>query len=74
MRKRRTLNIERRTLNEDATLPWVLHEGGVGARQFDLEKRLLEFASAVIDLSEKLPETRAGNRVAGQILRSGNSP
>jgi len=35
---------------------------------------LLEFASAVIDLSEKLPNTRAGNHIAGQILRCGTSP
>ncbi|HEU5396407.1 MAG TPA: four helix bundle protein [Verrucomicrobiae bacterium] len=39
-----------------------------------MEDRLLEYASAVIDLSESLPETRAGNHVAGQILRSGTSP
>jgi len=34
----------------------------------------LEFASAIIDLSENLPNSRAGNHVAGQILRSGTSP
>ena len=28
----------------------------------------------MIDLSEKLPNTRSGNHVAGQILRSGTSP
>ena len=39
-----------------------------------MEERLLEFASAVIDLSEKLPNTRSGNHIAGQILRSGTSP
>jgi four helix bundle protein len=66
----RTPNIEHRTLNDS----WSLHEGGVGGRKFDLEERLLEFASAIIDLSEKLPNTRAGNHVAGQILRSGTSP
>ena len=43
-------------------------------RRFDLEDRLLEFAAAVIELSESLPETRAGNHVAGQILRSGTAP
>ena len=43
-------------------------------RSFDLEERLRELASAVIDLSEKLPPSRAGNHVAGQILRSGTSP
>ena len=53
---------------------WEFKEGEVGRRRFDLEERLLEFASAVIDLSEKLPSTRAGNHVAGQVLRSGTSP
>ena len=53
---------------------WEFREGEAGNRRFDLEERLLEFASAVIDLSENLPNTRAGNHVAGQILRSGTSP
>lgn len=44
------------------------------ARSYDLEDRLLEFASVIIDVSEKLPNTRAGNHLAGQILRSGTSP
>ena len=52
----------------------MLHDGETGSRKFNLEERLLEFASAVIDLSEKLPNTRSGNHVAGQILRSGTSP
>jgi four helix bundle protein len=41
---------------------------------YDLEDRLLTFAAGVIDLSEKLPNSRAGNHVAGQFLRSGTSP
>ena len=41
---------------------------------FDLEERLLEFSVNIIRLSETLPATRAGNHVAGQILRSGTSP
>jgi four helix bundle protein len=68
------MNIERRTPNAETGDSWSLHEGGAGGRKFDLEERLLEFASAIIDLSEKLPNTRAGNHVAGQILRSGTSP
>jgi four helix bundle protein len=43
-------------------------------RKYDLEERLLEFAAAVIDVSEKLPNTRAGNHLAGQFLRAGTSP
>jgi four helix bundle protein len=62
------------TLSEVVNEVWELREGETGQRRFDLEERLLEFASAVIDLSEKLPNTRAGNHVAGQILRSGTSP
>ena len=44
------------------------------ADKFDLEERLLDYASRIIRLVEKLPETRAGNHVAGQLLRSGTSP
>jgi four helix bundle protein len=44
------------------------------SNQFDLEERLLEYAARVIRLVEKLPDTRAGNHVAGQLLRSGTSP
>jgi four helix bundle protein len=43
-------------------------------RKYDLEDRLLEFASVVIDVSEKLPSSRAGNHLAGQLLRAGTSP
>jgi len=73
MAKHRTSNIEHGTPN-DATGAWALHDGEAGGRKFDLEERLLEFASAVIDLSEKLPNTRSGNHIAGQFLRSGTSP
>src|SRR6266852_1685937 len=43
-------------------------------RKYDLEDRLLEFAAMIIDVSEKLPNTRAGNHLAGQFLRAGTSP
>lgn len=69
--KHRTKNIERRTSSEH---DWVLCDGDAGGRKFDLEDRLLRFASAIIDLSEKLPASRAGNHVVGQILRCGTSP
>jgi four helix bundle protein len=44
------------------------------ADQFDLEERLLDYAAEVIRMVERLPATRAGNHVAGQLLRSGTSP
>ncbi len=43
-------------------------------RTYDLEERLLEFAAAVIEVTENLPNSRAGNHIAGQLLRSGTSP
>lgn len=41
--------------------------------KYDLEERLLEYSAAIIRLVEQLPDTRAGNHVAGQLLRSGTS-
>jgi four helix bundle protein len=41
---------------------------------YDLEERLLEYAVRIIRLVEALPSSRAGNHVAGQLLRSGTSP
>lgn len=69
-----TSNIQHSTLNEPMCDVWELREGAEQKRKFDLEDRLLKFASAAIDLSEMLPDTRAGNHVAGQILRPGTSP
>jgi len=42
--------------------------------KYDLEERLLEYSVKIIKLVEQLPNTRAGNHVAGQLLRSGTSP
>ena len=43
-------------------------------RTYDLEERLLEFASAIIDVTESLPSTKAAGHLGGQLLRSGTSP
>ena len=43
-------------------------------KQYDLEERLLDYAANIIRLVERLPDTRAGNHVAGQLLRCGTSP
>ena len=44
------------------------------SKKFDLEDRLIDFAVLIIDISENLNNTRAGNHVSGQIIRSGTSP
>jgi len=43
-------------------------------RRFNLDERLIEFASAIIDIAESLPKTIAGNHIAGQLTRSGIAP
>jgi len=43
-------------------------------RKFDLEDHLIEFASGIIDIVESLPNTRAGNYIAGQLIRCGLAP
>ena len=43
-------------------------------RKYDLEQRLIEFAVAIIRITESLSNTRAGNHLAGQLVRSGTSP
>ncbi len=41
----------------------------------ELEERLIEFASRIIDLVEALPKrSAAAKHLGGQILRSGTSP
>ena len=46
----------------------------VGKTTFDLEERLLEFSARIIRLVDALPNTRAANHIAGQVLRCGTSP
>lgn len=50
---------------------WKLEET---TRRYDLEDRLVAFSALVIDVVEALPNTRAGNHLAGQLIRSGTSP
>lgn len=41
---------------------------------YDLEDRLLEYATSIIRLIERMDKTQAARHVAGQLLRSGTSP
>ncbi len=43
-------------------------------RKFDLEDRLVNFSVRIIDVVEALPNSRAGNYLAGQLIRCGLSP
>jgi four helix bundle protein len=44
------------------------------SKKFDLEDRLIDFAVLIIEISENLNNTRAGNHISSQIIRSGTSP
>jgi len=43
-------------------------------RKYDLEERLIKFAIRMMEISERLPNTKAGNHISGQLVRSGTSP
>ena len=42
-------------------------------RKYDLEERLIGFAVRIINIVEALPNTRAGNHIAGQLVRCGTA-
>ncbi len=43
------------------------------AKEYNLEKRLIAFAIMIINVVERLPETRVCVLLGGQLLRSGTS-
>lgn len=43
-------------------------------KKFDLEDRFVDFTCRMIDVVETLPNSRAGNYIAGQLIRSCHSP
>ncbi len=40
----------------------------------ELEERLINFGVLIVDIINDLPNSKAGNHLAGQIIRSGTSP
>ena len=40
----------------------------------ELEDRLIDFAVRIINVVEALPNSKAGNHVARQLIRSGTAP
>jgi four helix bundle protein len=43
-------------------------------KNFDLHERLIDFAVTIIEVTDNLKTTKAGNHLSGQIVRSGTSP
>jgi four helix bundle protein len=42
--------------------------------KFDLEERLINLSVLILEISEKLPETKGSNHLCGQLVRSGTAP
>jgi four helix bundle protein len=43
-------------------------------KRFDLEERLINYSVLITGIVEAIPNSRAGNHFAGQLIRSGTSP
>ena len=52
----------------------VFNTSPMQTKKYDLEDRLVDFTCRMIDVVETLPNTRAGNYIAGQLIRSCHSP
>jgi four helix bundle protein len=74
--QRSTFNVQCSTFNVQCSMFNEASAKGQPMKQpqYDLDERLLDYAANIIRLVERLPNTRAGNHVAGQLLRSGTSP
>ncbi len=42
--------------------------------KFNLEERLINFAVLILEITEKLPETKGSSHLSGQLVRSGTAP
>lgn len=42
-------------------------------KKSDLEERLVNFAVLIIEIANKMPTSRAGSHLSGQLIRSGTS-
>jgi len=40
----------------------------------DLEERLINFSVLIIEITDEMPDKKAANHLAGQLVRSGTSP
>ena len=42
-------------------------------KEYDLEERVIKFSVLIIDLVFEMPNSKAGNHLSGQLIRSGTS-
>ena len=41
--------------------------------KYDLEERLIDFSVLIIEIVNEMPNSKAGNHLSGQLVRSGTS-
>jgi len=41
--------------------------------KYDLEERLIKFSVLIIEIVNEIPNSKAGNHLGGQLVRSGTS-
>ena len=78
MKKKKTPNAECRTPNIEVRAGLVFEVPNAEYKpkrnpKYDLEERLLNFSASIVRLADSLPNTKAGNHIAGQLLRCGTS-
>jgi four helix bundle protein len=42
-------------------------------KKYDLEQRLIDFSVLIIEIVNEMPNSKAGNHLSGQLVRSGTS-
>jgi len=42
-------------------------------KRFDLEERMINFSVLIIEITNEIPNTKAGNHLSGQLVRCGTS-
>jgi hypothetical protein len=60
-------------LNIQCSIPQLIQEA-MQNKTYDLEDRFVEWTCRMVDVVEALPTNRAGNYMAGQLIRSCHSP
>ena len=66
-------NIQRRISNRIGTDIYI-GKIKVSSQKFDLQERLIDFAVRIIKVAESLPNSKTGNHLKNQFLKSGTSP
>lgn len=71
------MNSDPRILNLEVTsegFMLLMNKTPMTNSRYDLQQRLLNFSSEILDLVQALPKDRIGHHLGNQLMRSGTSP